>query len=290
MQAMMVASTLALLSLLMPPVSIVSSATVALVTLRRGAVEGLLVLICSSVAAGVLGVLLLGNYFFALGYSLVLWIPVWLISIVLREGRQLSRALVFAVSLGVLFIIGFYWYKSEPAAMWYNILITMAAPMLNAPEVPVEQVKQSISVFSHYMTGVIAAGSVSGLLLGLLLARWWQSVLYNPGGFRKEFLAVNMQPIYAAASVCIVIAALVLPGMLAEMSWNITVLLFVLYVFIGTAVMHVLLSTMRAKRFLLPLFYIVIFMIPHALLPVAFVGLSDAWLNLRKKFLNHHAV
>ena len=287
---MMVASTLALLSLLMPPVSIVSSATVSLVTLRRGATEGLLVLLCSSIAAGVLGVLLLGNYLFSLGYSLVLWVPVWLISIVLREGRQLSRALEFAVLIGVLAIIGFYLYYGEPAEMWNNILTRMTAPMLNSPDVPVEQVRQSIAVFSHYMTGVIAAGSVSGLLLGLLLARWWQSVLFNPGGFRKEFLALNTQPVYAAASVCVVIAALIASGMLSEMSWNITVLLFVLYVFIGTAVVHVLLSSMKAKRFLLPLFYIVIFMIPHALLPVAFVGLSDAWLNLRKNFLNHHAV
>ena len=287
---MMVASTLAMLSLLMPPVSIVSSATVSLVTLRRGATEGLLVLLCSSIAAGVLGVLLLGNYLFSLGYSLVLWVPVWLISIVLREGRRLSRALEFAVLIGVLAIIGFYLYYGEPAEMWNNLLTRMIAPMLNSPDVPVEQVKQSIAVFSHYMTGVIAAGSVSGLLLGLLLARWWQSVLYNPGGFRKEFLALNTQPVYAAASICIVIAAFIASGMLSEMSWNITVLLFVLYVFIGTAVVHVLLSSMKAKRFLLPLFYIVIFMIPHALLPVAFVGLSDAWLNLRKNFLNHHAV
>ena len=51
MQAMLVASSLALLSLMMPPVSVVSSATVALVTLRRGAYEGLYVSGCSSLAA-----------------------------------------------------------------------------------------------------------------------------------------------------------------------------------------------------------------------------------------------
>jgi len=61
----------------MPPVSVVSSATVALVTLRRGAFEGLYVLVCSSVAAGLLGFLALGNYQFALLYVLVLWMPVW---------------------------------------------------------------------------------------------------------------------------------------------------------------------------------------------------------------------
>ena len=96
-QAMIVASTLALLSLIFPPVSVLSSAAVALVTLRRGAFEGLFILVCSSVAAGLLGLLALGNYQFALLYVMVLWLPVWLISIVLREGRHLSLAVEIAI-------------------------------------------------------------------------------------------------------------------------------------------------------------------------------------------------
>ena len=76
---MIVASSLALLSLMMPPVSVVSSATVALVTLRRGGFEGLYVLVCSSLAAGILGFFATGNYQFALLYVMVLWLPVWLV-------------------------------------------------------------------------------------------------------------------------------------------------------------------------------------------------------------------
>ena len=85
MQAMMVASSLALLSLILPPVSIVSSASVALVTLRRGANEGLFVLVCACLSAALLGFFLFGNFQFALLYGLVLWLPIWVISIVLRE-------------------------------------------------------------------------------------------------------------------------------------------------------------------------------------------------------------
>jgi hypothetical protein len=59
-----------------------------------------------------------------------------------------------------------------------------------------------------------------------------------------------------------------------------------LYGFIGAAVLHVLISTMKARRLLLPLFYVIIFFIPHALLPVALLGLGDAWVDLRKKVLN----
>ena len=182
MQAMIVASTLALVSLIMPPVSIVSSATVALVTLRRGAVEGLIVLGCSTAIAGVLGFFLLGNYQFVLLYGMVLWLPVWLISIVLREGRYLSLAVEIAVLIGVLGVIGFYLYNAELATMWKTILSQMVPP--NAP---VEDIQHTLDVLSHYMTGIVAAASVFGLLFGLFLGRWWQALLYNPGGFRQEF-------------------------------------------------------------------------------------------------------
>lgn len=282
-QAMMVTSTLALLSLLMPPVSILSSATVALVTLRKGAAEGLYVLLSACVAAALLGVLVLGSYQFALVYGAILWLPVWLISIVLREGRHLSLALEIAVILGALAVVGYYLYNPEPAQMWRHVLQQIVQPMLEMPDAPVEKVQKSLDIAVHYMTGIIAAGSVSGLLLGLLLGRWWQSCLYNPGGFKLEYLALKTQPLVAIGGIIILAIALLTHDIISEIAWNITILSFVLYTFIGTAVLHVLLSAAKAKWFLLPTFYLLLFMMPHILLPVAFIGLGDTWLNLRKK-------
>jgi hypothetical protein len=281
LQAMLVASSLALLSLIIPPVSIVSSASVALVTLRRGAFEGLYVLVCSSAAASLLGLFLLGNYQFALLYSMVLWLPVWLISIVLREGRHLSLAVEFAVLIGVLGVVGFYLYEAEPAVMWKEVLSQMVPP--NAP---VDEIQRTLDVLSHYMTGVVAAGTVFGLLFGLFLGRWWQSVLYNPGGFKQEFLSLNTKPRLAMGSLAIVAVAWASSGTLSEVAWNMTILLFVLYTCIGTAVLHAVFASMKLGRYLVPMFYLTLFLIPHVILPVALVGISDAWMNLRNKISN----
>jgi hypothetical protein len=278
LQAMIVASTLALLSLVMPPVSIVSSASVALVTLRRGALEGLIILVCSSAAAGLLGFFLLGNFQFALLYVIVLWVPVWLISIVLREGRHLSLAVEIAVLIGMVGVIVFYLYHAEPAVMWKRVLTQMVPA--NAP---VENIQHTIDILSHYMTGVVAAGTVFGLLFGLFLGRWWQSVLYNPGGFRQEFLSLNTKPRLALGSVAVVAIAWTSSGVISEIFWNITILLFVLYTCIGTAVLHTVFASMKWGRYMVPMFYVTLFLIPHAMLPVALVGLSDAWMDLRKK-------
>ncbi len=281
LQAMIVASSLALLSLIIPPVSIVSSASVALVTLRRGAFEGLYVLVCSSAAASLLGLFLLGSYQFALLYSMMLWLPVWLISIILREGRHLSLAVEFAVLLGMLGVVGFYLYEAEPAVMWKEVLSQMVPP--NAP---VDEIQRTLDVLSHYMTGVVAAGTVFGLLFGLFLGRWWQSVLYNPGGFKQEFLSLNTKPRLAIGSVAVVVVAWASSGVLSEVAWNMTILLFVLYTCIGTAVMHAVFASMKLGRYMVPMFYLTLFLIPHAMLPVALVGLIDAWLNLRNKISN----
>ena len=67
-----------------------------------------------------------------------------------------------------------------------------------------EEIKQSIQLFAQFMTGGVAAGTVYGLLFGLFMARWWQSALYNPGGFRAEFLSLKVHPPMAIASIFIV--------------------------------------------------------------------------------------
>lgn len=283
-QAMIVASSLALLSLMMPPVSVVSSAAVALVTLRRGAFEGLTVLVCSSVAAGLLGFLAIGNYQFALLYVMVLWLPVWLISIVLREGQHLSLAVEIAILIGVLGVIGFYLFTSEPAVMWKAVLSQMVPA-----DAPVADIQRTIDVLAHYMTGVVAAGSVFGLLFGLFLGRWWQANLYNPGGFKQEFLSLDTKPRLSLGSIVVVAIASASPGVISEVAWNVSILLFVLYTVTGTSVLHTVFSKMKLGRYMVPMLYITLFLIPHAMLLVALVGLSDPWLDLRKKIESTHA-
>ncbi|MGR8952916.1 MAG: DUF2232 domain-containing protein [Gammaproteobacteria bacterium] len=281
MQAIIVASALALLSLKFPPISIFSSAAVALVTLRRGAAEGMYVLFGAGIAAALLGHFLIDSFQFALLYAALLWLPIWVIAILLREGRQLSLAVEIAVFIGMLGVAGFYLYESDPAAMWAGLLEQMVQQ--NAP---IKDIKNWISEFSHYMTGVFAAGTVFSLLFGLFLGRWWQSLLYNPGGFRQEFLELNTSPKLALSSLLVLAVAFFASGTLSEVAWNIAILLFVLYTIIGTSVLHVVFAQTKLSRYAVPLFYATLFLVPQVLPPVAVVGLIDAWINIRKRNSN----
>ncbi len=281
LQAILVASTLAMMSLLLAPLSLVSSAAVALVTLRRGASEGLLVLVCSSVAAGILAALTQISYQFIVVYVLFLWLPIWLIAIVLREGRHISLAVEIAVLIGIVGIVAYYLYNVDPASMWKQVM-----PKMVPPNVPTEKIQQTIDVLAPYMTGIAAAGAVFGMCLGLFLGRWWQSVLYNPGGFKQEFLGLRVEPRLAMICLAIIGIAMVSSGAVSQIAWNTSILLLVLYTFIGTAVLHTVFANTKISQFAVPMFYITLFVIPYTLLPVALVGFSDTWLDIRKKTLN----
>lgn len=281
-QAIIVASTLALLSLKFPPISVFSSASVALVTLRRGAAEGMYIMLGAALAAALLGFFVIDNYQFALLYALLLWLPVWMISIILREGRQLSLAVEVAVFIGILGVAGFYLYQPEPAAMWAGLLGQMAE-QTNAP---VKDIKGWIDNFSHYMTGMFAAGTVFSLLFGLFLGRWWQSLLFNPGGFKQEYLALSTGRSLAIGSLIILAAAYFATGTLSEIAWNMVILLFALYTVIGTSVLHVVFSQTKMSRFAVPMFYVTLVLVPQVLPPVAIVGLIDTWFNIRKRNSN----
>ncbi len=275
--AMSVAAVLALVSLFLPPVSIVSTATVALVTLRLGAYEGLWVLVCSGLVAGLLGWFLSGSPQFALLYALMFWLPVWLISVVLREGRHLALAIETTALVGAVGVLGYYLYNPEAASVWQGLLM----PML--PEEIRVDAEPKIVVIARYMTGVATAGTVTSLVFGLFLGRWWQANLYNPGGFKQEFLALTCHPPVTLVSIGVLLVAIISRGLVSEIAWNAVIVLFVLYALVGSAVMHTVFASMKLAKYAVPMFYITLFLIPHAILPVALIGLSDSWLNLRKK-------
>jgi hypothetical protein len=289
MQATLVASLLGLVSLFMHPlikplIIIVSFATIALVTLRKGALEGLYVLLYATGATAFVAALLVGEPSFALMMivsCLTMWLPIWVCAVVLREGRYLSLTIEVAVLIGALGVVGFYSYATDPSRTWQAAFVPFLQ-MLPEDASPVEGMREWITVVSHYMTGILAASTLLIVLFGLFLGRWWQSVLYNPNGFRQEFLSLRTGSRLALGSIAIVIVALVTSGLLSEVAWNITILLFVLYLFIGTSVLHTLFSSMKQSKYVVPLLYVTLFLIPHAMLPVALVGLGDAWLNLRK--------
>lgn len=291
MQAVMVASTFALLSLLLPMLNILSLAAIALVTLRHGVKEGLLVCLIVAVVTTLLGVFLFADGEFALAYTVFQWLPIWLIASALRVTQEMAKAIEIAVVLGIVVVIIFYSAMSDPATFWLRLLNTLIEPLFVAmDDLTIDEKMHFINQASHYMTGMVVAAAVFSLLLGLLLARWWQAQLFNPGGFGQEFINIKTSSKFATVTLVIIVAALFDDGSLSELAWNICVPILILYTFIGAAIFHVLLSARKNSKVMIPVFYGIMTMLslmnPLVLMPIAFAGLSDTWLNLRARISN----
>ena len=236
-------------------------------------------------ATAVLSQLVIGNFQVGFGYSLFVWLPALLIATLLRLSGQISIVFETSILVGAFGIFIFYLYNSDPTDLWETGLKNSFQPLLEraAGEIDINQLNEGISFISHYMTGILAAATVLSMASALLLARWWQALLFNPGGFRKEFLGLRVHSRMSYFCLILISLALASSGTLSEFAFNMCILMFVLYLAVGVAVLHYLISVTTAKRFLLTTMYLVLFFIPHALLPVMLLGLTDTWLDWRSK-------
>lgn len=286
-QATIVVATMAILSMLMPPLVIVSVAAVCLVTLRNGLAEGLRVLIGSTVATALMGYMLVGTSLVSFSYLLIMWLPAFLVSLVLRETGQLSKALEFLVILGMLAIVGVYATIDNPAELWAAGLQDVMQSLGEQENLPVTQaeLQEGLAFWSQYITGVVITGTLISLLMSLLLGRWWQGLLYNAGGFDNEFRHISLLPRDGMVFVILTAFAALLGGQFSELLWNMDIQVLLLFFMVGVSVVHVVIKNKGGSKFLLFGFYSAVFFVPHLILPLVLIGLSDVWMNWRQRFV-----
>lgn len=284
-EGIMVVSALTILSWGLSLASLLAAAAIALPTLRRGGKEGALLILGALPIVVLAGHLLLSDAVQAGGYSLVIWIPVLLVAIMLRATASLSMAVLSALGLGWLVVAGFYALVSDPASFWMETLQRAVQPMLEQRGADVDErlVTQTLQMFSRYATGAIAAGSVMTVLVSLLLARWWQASLYNPGGFRAEFLQLRL-PATAAYGFLILLLAVTAGGAgVMEFAMNLLLPALMVFVLAGFSVIHAACTRSAAGRFWLVGIYIGLMFVAPLIVMIALVGLSDSWFDWRRR-------
>lgn len=290
-QAAMVATVLLLLALLLPLVSILSAAAVALVTLRKGSTDGLVVIGVSAVASGVLGYLAVGSPLPVLAYGLMLWLPVWALAWLLRASRSLDLTVQAALGFGLLVILAVYVQTEDPVELWLELLKPLWENLFPAAEPGDGSQGQTVQFdegilrqVAAWMTGAFAAGFYLQLVLGLFVARWWQAVLYHPAGFGTEFRALRIGRLLGYLGVALVVLWVFLGAAVPDWLRDLLLLLIPLFFLQGLAVLHALAAQAANKRiWLVTVYLLLVFAMPHAELLVALLGLADVWVNFRTR-------
>lgn len=284
MQAIAVAATSLMLSLLLPPLSLLTAAVAALVTLRQGWREGLNTVLASALAAGLLGAIVLGNFVLPAGYGLMLWLPSWAVALVLRYTRDLGWTFELATVLGMVGVASVYLVRPDVAGLWQERMQQVFGSLGEQAGMDLAQWQMQLAAIARYMTGVVAAGMVSSLALSLILARFMQALLYYPGGFRSEFLGFRLHKLMAYLALALGGLAMVLESQAREVVVNLLLVLVVLYVVAGVAALHAILAG-RGQKMWLYGFYGLMLLVPHVLILIVLVGLSDTWFDWRRRFV-----
>jgi len=279
-QAALVAAGSAVLSLVLPLVAVISSAVVALVTLRQGAREGLLVAGIAGLGSGVLAWLALGTPWPGLGFVAVLWAPLWALALVLRVTRNLALTAQGAALIGLLILLSLHLATEDPAAYWVGILEPLRASLVEGGVIAEAASQALIEGLSRWMTGAFAASLYVQFLLALLLGRWWQAVLYNPGGFGAEFRGLRLSPVLGYAALTLVGLRLWQPE--ATWGYELLVLILPLLLLQGLAVVHGVRHSVGAGvGWLVALYVLLVVAMPYAEVLVSGLGLADLWLDVR---------
>ncbi|WGL15061.1 hypothetical protein PVT68_09735 [Microbulbifer bruguierae] len=190
--------------LTMVGIPLISPAVLALVGLRRGSGDGLFVLAWALLpvvaAAG-------ASYMSPLmsGLAITHFVAVLAAALVLRATRTWSWALLMLTAVSALGILA----TSQVAGGVVESLqqaVNEAAGGATTPEA--QQLSQAFASETQ-ATGYLTWVSVISAMLALMLGRWWQALLYNPGGLREEMHSLRMPLPIAAAGMLLWVYCLV---------------------------------------------------------------------------------
>lgn len=276
--------SLALLSLIVSPLAIFTTAGVALVTLVHGYREGLVNILAATVILAVFTGIALNQPAIGLELALKFWLPAWFLACIVLARSSMSLAIVVVAAIACLLVLGFYFF-TNPAAYWYEVINTELLPMLKEAGMEIQEGPKSEKLWlfmSKIMTGSALALFVALQTLSLLLARYWQALLYNPGGFGQEFRQLSFGKV--AANVALVATVFAFTTAI-EIALNLFFIMVVLMMFQGLSVIHNLVAKCKlSSSLLIGVYVIMLFTLQSGaigLLLVSIIGLLDNWLNLR---------
>jgi len=251
----------------------ISAAVIALITLRKGAAEGVWLFVWALLPAGTL------LYVFGDSGPLTLLVGTLVLALVLRETVSPALTLLVSVAVGLLVGMGMLMF----AGPYLEQLVTVFDQFLQSLEEGTPEGREPLVLGRPTVTqvaGMLGSGTAVLSVLSLLLGRYWQASLYNPGGFGEEFRALRY-PIGIA--VALVVAALAVGSLGAD--YRTWAMIFVIPLsFAGLALVHARVEAREQGTSWLVWFYIAWVLLDPVKLAVVMFAVIDSWVNFRQRW------
>ncbi|MBT71698.1 MAG: hypothetical protein CMQ15_06610 [Gammaproteobacteria bacterium] len=255
---------------LVPLVYFLNPVVVGLVMLRKGTQEAGIVFAWAVLSIGAHAVI--GDFIpliMLCGISGLAWI--------LRKTESWEFTLLAAIAIGLAVEV---YLRLQPLVLdvlflqmeLYLETNNLQGLQLGGEGVQLEDFRESLTSFLGAMYMFVA-------IMLLMLARWMQASLYNPGGFQQEFHALRIEQ--KVAMILLGLMLLASFQVLIPQTWILYLILPLL--FSGMALIHALAAKKQLSSLWLAALYAVL-MLPVVVNMVVLLALVDSWYNFRKRF------
>ena len=250
-----------------------SAAGASLVLLRKGLTQSLNVIVWALLPALVWA--LYGD-----PYVLLVIVGSLVMAHLLRESTSWLRVLLCSMLVG----LGAAWMLS---AVFADVIGQLSQMMRDAmpnvfadawQQLDAESQERMLELLTPVLTGLMAAVAQMLSLAALVLARYWQAALYNPGGFGREFRAIRLP----AAVAGLLVMGMLLAPRLSPQAGVIMPLCAIPLGIAGVALVHGMVARHKMGRFPLIGFYVGMFLFVQLLYPLLIIlALADSVFDFR---------
>ncbi|NQX90218.1 MAG: hypothetical protein HRT77_16330 [Halioglobus sp.] len=250
-----------------------SAAVLALVTLRKGSAEGAKILLWALLPA------LLIAWQAGDSSAVVLLTGSVVLAWVLRATVSLPMALLASLGVG---LAGGGLMLAFGQTFLEMVNAEFVEPYLALREQALAEQGSTVTLPRPgpvAIAGAVGSGTALMTVLCLLLARYWQAALYNPGGFGEEFRELRYPISVSLVLVVVILGASSLH--VAGSTWAILGLLPL--TFAGLGLVHAVAHHRGWRTTALAIFYASWVVLPMQLLMVG-LAIADSWLNIRERW------
>ncbi|VVP96191.1 hypothetical protein PS918_03711 [Pseudomonas fluorescens] len=202
------------------------------------------------------------------------------LALVLRASESWNRVLLVSIAMGVVFSVVLGTAFGPQIEMLAQALIKVMPSLLGEvyQKMSVDEQARFASLIAPILTGLIAALLQIVSVLSLIVGRYWQALLYNPGGFGREFRAVRIP---LGPAMLLLAGMVVTPNLGVQMSMLVP-LCSVPLVFAGLALIHGLVAQKRLARFWLVGLYVTLLLFMQLIYPLLVVlAIVDSLIDFR---------
>ncbi|HJN95350.1 MAG TPA: hypothetical protein QGF41_06555 [Gammaproteobacteria bacterium] len=255
---------------LVPLVYFLNPVVVGLVMLRKGTQEAGIVFAWAVLSIGAHAVI--GDFIpliMLCGISGLAWI--------LRKTESWEFTLLAAIAIGLAVEV---YLRLQPLVLdvlFLQMELYLETNNLQGLQLGGEGVQRED--FRESLTSFLGAMYMFVAIMLLMLARWMQASLYNPGGFQQEFHALRIEQ--KVAMILLGLMLLASFQVLIPQTWILYLILPLL--FSGMALIHALAAKKQLSSLWLAALYAVL-MLPVVVNMVVLLALVDSWYNFRKRF------